>query len=43
VTSESLEIGFCLILVAGIFVLKIIKKPSNGSKEVSMAEIESFE
>jgi hypothetical protein len=38
-----LEKGFCLILVAGIFVLKILKKPSDGSKEVSIAEIESFE
>jgi hypothetical protein len=25
------------------FIMKIIKKPSNGSKEVSMAEIEGFE
>jgi hypothetical protein len=38
-----LENGFCLTLVAGILFLKIIKKPSNRSKEVSMAEIEGFE
>jgi hypothetical protein len=31
------------MLVAGIVVLKIIKKTSDGSNEVSMAEIESFE
>jgi hypothetical protein len=37
-----LEKGFCLTLVAGILFLKIIK-PSNGSKEESMAEIEGFE
>jgi hypothetical protein len=37
-----LEIGFCLILVAGILFLKIIK-PSDGSKEVGMAKIEGFE
>jgi hypothetical protein len=39
-TSEK---GFCLTLVAGILFLKIIKNPSNGSKEVSMAEIEGLE
>jgi hypothetical protein len=38
-----LEKGFCLTLVAGILFLKNHKKPSNGSKEVSMAEIEGFE
>jgi hypothetical protein len=37
-----LEKGFCLTLVAGILFLKIIE-PSNGSKEVSMAEIEGLE
>jgi hypothetical protein len=42
VTCESLEKGFCLILVAGIF-LKNHKKPSDESKEVSMAEFEDFE
>jgi hypothetical protein len=36
-----LEKGFCLTLVAGILFLKIIKT-SNGSKEVSIAEIEGF-
>jgi hypothetical protein len=38
-----LEKGFCLILVAGILFLKNHEKPSNGSKEVSMAEIEDLE
>jgi hypothetical protein len=42
VTCESLEKGFCLILVAGILFEKS-KKPSDGSKEVSMAEFEDFE
>jgi hypothetical protein len=37
-----LEKGFCLILIAGILFLKY-HKPSDGSKEVSMAEIEDFE
>jgi hypothetical protein len=37
-----LEKGFCLTLVAGILFLKVIKT-SNGSKEVSMAEIEGLE
>jgi hypothetical protein len=37
-----LEKGFCLTLVAGILFLKSLK-PSNGSKEVSMTEIEGFE
>jgi hypothetical protein len=37
-----LEKGFCLILVAGILFAKL-QKPSDGSKEVSMAEIEGFE
>jgi hypothetical protein len=42
VTRESLEKGFCLTLVAGILFLKNHKKTSDGSKEVSMAEIEGF-
>jgi hypothetical protein len=37
-----LEKGFCLTLVAGILFEKS-EKPSDGSKEVSMAEIEDFE
>jgi hypothetical protein len=37
-----LEKGFCLILVAGLLFEKSLK-PSDGSKEVSMAEIEDIE
>jgi hypothetical protein len=37
-----LEKGFCLTLVAGILFLKKTSKPSNGSKEVRMAEIEDL-
>jgi hypothetical protein len=43
VTRESLDKGFCPTLVAGILFLKNHKKPSDGRKEVSMAEIEGFE
>jgi hypothetical protein len=44
--NRELGESFCLILIAGIFVWKILKrkkKPSDGSKEVSIAEIGSFE
>jgi hypothetical protein len=43
VILEGLEKGFCLTLVAKILFLKNHKKPSNGSKEVSMAEFEYLE
>jgi hypothetical protein len=42
--SDLRELGerFFLILVAGIFCFENHKKPSDGSKEVSMAEIEKL-
>jgi hypothetical protein len=43
VTCENFEKGFCLILVARFYFLKKSLKPSNGSKEVSMARIEDLE
>jgi hypothetical protein len=47
-TSYERHVGtlsrvFCLILVARILFLKKSLKPSNGSKEVSMARIEDLE
>jgi hypothetical protein len=38
-----LEKGFCLILDAGILLLKKSRKPSDGSKELSIVGIEDLE